>query len=299
MNKPEARITVQVDVTNPGQFFACCGLLELAHRMWPGAEGWFDQEDSLFKVSVQRQTISTKQVIDELCQCEISGLLESESEELDELEKEKRELAKDNSNLTQEKEHRRQELGKKARSGSISLKKPFELDLDWWMNHPNGTVPPTWSGQQKPLPIIRSCQAAMLKITDYSALFDYGCILRPVERSNRKKVEPFYFDARRFAHALDTGFSLDEQKTETIAHPAVELLSLVGLQRFRPSLTHEKWNRDYCIWTCPLAPSIARSVFSGTISNHLSYRFRFPIFFRDDEKRYKAFGFATPVGEEK
>ncbi len=24
--------------TNPGQFFACCGLLELADRLWPGAE---------------------------------------------------------------------------------------------------------------------------------------------------------------------------------------------------------------------------------------------------------------------
>jgi CRISPR-associated protein Csx14 len=34
-------IRVNVDVTNPGQFFACCGLLELADRLWPGAEGWF------------------------------------------------------------------------------------------------------------------------------------------------------------------------------------------------------------------------------------------------------------------
>ena len=34
-------IRVNVDPTNPGQFFACCGLLELADRLWPGAEGWF------------------------------------------------------------------------------------------------------------------------------------------------------------------------------------------------------------------------------------------------------------------
>jgi CRISPR-associated protein Csx14 len=44
MNKPEPRIRVTVDPTNPGQFFACCGLLELADRLWPGAEGWFDDE---------------------------------------------------------------------------------------------------------------------------------------------------------------------------------------------------------------------------------------------------------------
>lgn len=41
MNTPEATIRVNVDVQNPGQFFACCGLLELADRLWPGAEGWF------------------------------------------------------------------------------------------------------------------------------------------------------------------------------------------------------------------------------------------------------------------
>src|SRR6266700_1264826 len=35
-------IRVAVDPSNPGQFFACCGLLELAARLWPGAEGWFE-----------------------------------------------------------------------------------------------------------------------------------------------------------------------------------------------------------------------------------------------------------------
>jgi CRISPR-associated protein Csb3 len=35
-------IRIIVDPTNPGQFFACCGLLELADRIWPEAEGWFE-----------------------------------------------------------------------------------------------------------------------------------------------------------------------------------------------------------------------------------------------------------------
>jgi len=35
-------ITVPVDLTNPGQFFACCGLLELASRIDEHALGWFD-----------------------------------------------------------------------------------------------------------------------------------------------------------------------------------------------------------------------------------------------------------------
>src|SRR5438093_13336327 len=40
-----ANIRIPVDLTNPGQFFACCGLLELADRLWPGAEGWFEPQD--------------------------------------------------------------------------------------------------------------------------------------------------------------------------------------------------------------------------------------------------------------
>jgi len=43
MSTPKPFISLSVDVTNPGQYFACCGLLELAHRMplWHEVEGWF------------------------------------------------------------------------------------------------------------------------------------------------------------------------------------------------------------------------------------------------------------------
>ena len=50
MISPKPSISVNVDPTNPGQFFACCGLLELADRIWGGAEGWFDSPR--FHVSV-------------------------------------------------------------------------------------------------------------------------------------------------------------------------------------------------------------------------------------------------------
>src|SRR5215208_4249987 len=41
-------IRVAVDPTNPGQFFACCGLLELADRLWSGAEGSFSRDARTF-----------------------------------------------------------------------------------------------------------------------------------------------------------------------------------------------------------------------------------------------------------
>src|SRR5205085_164164 len=44
-------ICVNVEPTNPGQFLACCGLLELADRLWPGAEGWFAEGGREFKIA--------------------------------------------------------------------------------------------------------------------------------------------------------------------------------------------------------------------------------------------------------
>src|SRR5438552_1772322 len=51
MSHSEGNIYVNVDVTNPGQFFACCGLLELADRLWPGVEGRFENGDRTFVIS--------------------------------------------------------------------------------------------------------------------------------------------------------------------------------------------------------------------------------------------------------
>jgi CRISPR-associated protein Csb3 len=42
-------IRVDVDLTNPGQFFGCCGLFELAQRLWPGTTAHF--EEATFVVS--------------------------------------------------------------------------------------------------------------------------------------------------------------------------------------------------------------------------------------------------------
>lgn len=34
-------IRIDVDITNPGQFFGCCGVFELAQRLWPNATAQF------------------------------------------------------------------------------------------------------------------------------------------------------------------------------------------------------------------------------------------------------------------
>lgn len=41
MEHPKPTVTIDVDVANPGQFLACCGLLELASRFDKETLGWF------------------------------------------------------------------------------------------------------------------------------------------------------------------------------------------------------------------------------------------------------------------
>src|SRR5208337_2949303 len=112
----------------------------------------------------------------------------------------------------------------------------LSVRLDWWLDERSvGASLKTWAGQQKVTTISRAMLHTASTLEEiHGPWLDVGRLARDPDPPN-KVVEPFYFDARRFAHSLDVGFSLDAQGAETVAHPAVELLCLIGLQRFRPA----------------------------------------------------------------
>ncbi len=92
MSNTEPNIQIPVDLTNPGQFFACCGLLELADRLWPGAEGWF--EDRTFRL---RFNSSLGDLVNSLRQATVTNTMSasqcSRLEELSKMSKKEREKA--------------------------------------------------------------------------------------------------------------------------------------------------------------------------------------------------------------
>jgi CRISPR-associated protein Csb3 len=299
MNISASTLSVQVDVTNPGQFFACCGLLELAHRLWPGAEGWFEEVDASFQISCDDASANLEELVSRLRRCEIKGLTQTEKKERDELEKEKRQLQRERKKLPDAKESRRVELGTKAREGAVIFGSPFSLTLNWWQSEDEET-PKTWAGRQEIHKVARAAQDALAAVADFPRLFDYGCVMRlPAEYRSKagaeKAVEPFYFDARRFVHALDTGYSLDVQDAETLAHPAVELLALVGLQRFRPVASEERGALDYVTWYSPLSVSVASAVAAGAVPQPDACLYKSRLRYRDNQRRYKAFSPGKPL----
>jgi len=309
----EPTFSVEVDVINPGQFFACCGLLELAYRLWPGAEGWFSPDEARFNVcALEAGPDALSYIVTRLTEIGVEGeLSQAERRDLDELESRKRRLVKDGDALPEADEERRSSLGKRRREGALTLDEPFGLRVAWWQEE-GGDVPKTFAGRQEVLRMARAMLAPIRTAVLVDSPLDYRSLLHAVseelhdseeglgsrKQSAESKVEPFYLDACRYSHALDAGFSLDVQEKviRASAAPLTELLALFGLQRFRPTATNERWSFEYWTWSFPLSPMIAAGVVCGAAAVSGRKCYRFPLRFRDDQKRYKAFGFATPIG---
>ncbi len=264
MNQP---IRINVDVTNPGQFFACCGLLELADRLWPGAEGWFTEGDHEFCME---------------CAGELTELVDAiAAAELEQVD------PNDNT------------------ASPVSIGRPFRpLCLDWWHDERqpdrkfNGKEFKVWAGRMESVRIARAMQNAMRDRADFRTphLFNVSLIVYEPDDSS-KKVEPYYFDGRRApnAHSRDIGFSPNDLGMTTTAFPAVELLCLVGLQGARGAPTREPRVYDYYCWSIPLGPSLLLPASTGLLDLPKQRGYRFEIWYRTGQRKHKAFRPAIPL----
>jgi hypothetical protein len=259
----EPHVGVRVDVTNPGQFFGCCGLLELADRLWHGAEGWF--EDSVFAIHALDAARSGDTSLTRL----MSAITEAGLVQVD---------AEDDA------------------SSPLHLPKPFDLRLDWWKdNRAGGSELKVWAGSMGNVRIARAMQIVLRQSTFQNEWMFARPMVVYDPSAPTKKVEPFYFDARRgsSAHPLDVGFSTDPLQMTTAAYPAVELLCLVGLQRCRPVRTKMRRIFDYYTWGIPLDARLAASAVCGLLPGTRFRAFRFETAFRTSQRKHKAFTNAT------
>ena len=226
MSNPKPSICVNVDVTNPGQFFACCGLLELADRLWPGAEGWF--ENRKFYIGNGETLTELLSAAQAVKYVRISNVGDDSEDDEDEAE---------DDGIVQ----------------PIILDSPINLRLDWWEDKSIKT----WAGSMK----VDLIAMAMSNAIDPGNCDPFNqaqvvyTVSQPViaggKSKKAKKREPFYFDSRRAmnSHSLDVGFSVNDLKKMTaIAYPAVEFLCLVGLQRCRPMPTDKPRTFIYSTW---------------------------------------------------
>ena len=271
MKYPEANIRVNVDVTNPGQFFACCGLLELADRLWPGAEGWFDGAE----FCIRSPAAILMQLLRE---ARNSMPLSSEAVTEEEIDTEEND---DDDN----------------RVSPIVLGAPFGIRLDWWQD----TTLKTWAGSMSvekiALAMSRAIDPTLVDPFSHTQIVYNPTVETSVRKRKQTKREPFYFDSRRGpnAHSRDVGFSADGIKIKTACSPATEFLALVGLQRFRPLPLPEQRSFLYWPWTIPCEVQIASAFVTGIVTEPYATAFRFVNGYRSGQKKHKSFLPATPL----
>lgn len=261
-------ITVNVDVTNPGQFFACCGLLELADRLWPGAEGWFAERS--FYINCDRSVTSANGLISELLNCP---------------------------------ELQRGVTKKSVLKGSKQKLLPFSvtfpesiLRIDWWRDEISLPTKDshetcaksefkTWAGNQSPQQIIYDKLIPALRRIIDSESSDWLHCRFPL--SGR-----FGLDHTSAVTSLDVGWSPDKQRITVNTSPAIELFGMIGLQRFRPIATNRRRTFMYHTWSIPASVITAPALVGAAIPQTGSAPLRFSIEERGD---YGFFSAATPI----
>lgn len=256
--RPDPDISINVDIRNPGQFFACCGLLEISSRIWPDSEGWFE-------ITGRRTTYC----------------IATSSEHDDPLGEIVRRIREpDTVILTDDADDYPPGL-------RPLLLIPFDLRLDWWIK--DGSVNKKsplkmWAGQQTPLRIMTDMQTELRQITPGRSMFSQ-------QRPMRGR---WGIDAASSWTARGLGYSPDEQNMRWPTFPATELFAAIGLQRCRPLQMKQRWF-CYHIWTCPLGISVVPAA-AVMGKGQIAEKYVFEAKMRS--KQYGSFDWGRPWTEE-
>ncbi len=260
MSRRTPEMVLDVDVRNPGQFFACCGVLEMASRMWPGSEvqGWFDGADFC---------VFTPGVKDPLCAL-VDRLVTTKP-----LVQPCPDAPRFEPNI------------------APVWFKPVNLRLDWWLT-PSGaaTSDPMlklWAGNQSATKnIFPGLEKALPRVVGPDAPPGRDLLRRRTPMSGRLGVDP-----GPAWDALDVGFSPNEHEgLDVDTAPVTEILGAVGLQRFRPARADGR-HLAFAVWSEPLPVIAARAVAACALSGR---RYGFAV---NSRGRYKSFGYAEEMEE--
>ncbi len=272
------RLDITVDLQNPAEFLACCGLLELAHRLWPGAEARFEGDG--FELTAHADALSVPDILSALLEAPELVAMRVVPSKTSKREK----PVEPTGNGTVEKDQVSGDTDDKGKVNPILLSGELNLRLDWWADkRGGGSAFKSWAGQQSSESIVAALTqevgAALSK--DGVDFFKHRLPL-----SGR-----FGFDPSSSWLALDVGWSPNEQKVEVGTAPAVELLAAIGLQRFRPMrASKDEFVYDYSAWNIFLNPPVAQAVCGGQWKPSGTRTYRFAIVKRGS---YKGFERAT------
>ena len=220
-----AEATIPVDLFNPGQVFACIGLVEAADVLLGNARGRFSwEEDAYFTLSADGTDDPVGEVLSFIETAELVALRPLGSE----LENGKGIKTRD---FSPEGTFPTAIPDKKARLiARLEAKNGGSLDLSYWGEIPGQSRAKFWGGNRTAPGVCAQAQQYVKgapKEDPFSFCAPCGGVFR--------------FDPRGGYLPLDSGFSLNEHKAEMsmMGYPVTEILAAIGMTYARPRAEHK------------------------------------------------------------
>ena len=246
-------LSLALDPANPGHYFACCGLFELASRLYPEATAHFEGN---------RFILHALTTLAELLDAIRNGCI----------------TALDPDDAT---------------ASPLYLAEPFCLRIDWWKTAtPSTSALKTWAGRMETPRIAKAMQGAIDTSKGNSVLFDFRIAYEVTNPTQKVEPFYFDANRGPNADSRDVGFSPNDLGLETLAAPAVEFLCLVGLQRAIPHPVGARLF-TYHLWTVPISVSLLAAAVNGALQPEAHPVYRFESWFRTCQRKHKAFLPAT------
>jgi hypothetical protein len=231
VTRPSASLIVNLEPTNPGQFFACCGVLELSHHLWPGTEGWFEGEH--FHLQMKGPE-------------DVGGVIASLVDVCLNLEVEAQEVP-----------------GVDPKIAPLKLGPPLNMHLDWWLTvrRQKNYFFKTWAANATSRQMLTKWQPLLTQCADRIREEPANLLFE-----TQWQQGSYGFDCDMGWDRLDVGFSLNEhsQHKKLPVRPATELLGAIGLQRFRPVIDRASGSARYTSWGTRLSAPVAAAAVRGT-----------------------------------
>lgn len=266
---------IPVDLFSPGQVFACVGMLEAADVLCGPAEGRFDwSETPRFELNTKNSNNPVFEVLEFLATVEVMATAPHGWNP----EKGNR------NNLERIDNYPAKEPDRMALPIVLRGNHRPNVFLSHWADGSSRDNFKLYAGNRSAVSIANS----MLKGTANSSgkVKNSGVTQLWKEQLEKISSDPFgtltamggsfNFDPRGAWTAINAGYSLNDQKHEVMASPAVEILAAWGLEHARPAEISIRFYR-YAVWGELLPPQLARAALGGGLATIVYRSFRFPL----------------------
>lgn len=295
-----SEVSIPVDLFNPGQVFACLGLIEAADILLGGAAGgfqWDTGERDMFVLSADGTDDPVAAVLAFLAEADPKEVVPRGWSPPPKKTKSAEESESSEKNESMNGAASRVEEATFVASSAEEMSLPIAFGggnqprvlLSHWADGSSRDSFKLYSGNRSAFGIANAMlrgttKKAKGKTSGAEDLETKG--LRQLFREDRAALvaAPFHvltpmrgsfnFDPRGAWTGLDAGYSPNDQGHQVLASPVVEILAAWGLEYARPEEIAERKIR-YHVWRPSLPPLLARAVLAGArgVAETICFRF--------------------------